>query len=946
MDARNVIFSAIWIALATSVSSVAPTSWRADYAPANTELTAIAYGGGQFVAVGRDTTIVRSLDGVHWTLSSYCCGGGADLFAIAYGNGRFVVGGESNALLMGSSDGVDWTGQMAVSGPAGAEKIYGLTFGNGRFLGVGSLSQDQLPLVLTSTNGTYWETPLRPTRATLRAVTYGHSMFVAVGDLGTIITSPDGFNWTLRTSGTQNTLRAVTFAGTRFIAGGDMAAIVFSTDGVSWAAGAPPAFNVTGLAAADGSVVAVGKYQNDGRYHVSADGITWPGNVQLAPQGLNGIAHLEGRFFALGNNGLILQSDATRGQLTNRWTKSTSGYWEEPYWSLGELPSPSRGSIVVVTNEGYKALAIGANTTANHADSLYIGSLEVDAPTNSHNLLLLNYAGLSVSLRIAADLYIGRNGSLLSYYSALQPFSLSVDGRATFAEYGQTDIRWVRIGLNNSAELWLSNGWFSVNQLDVGWRAPGLFHQIGGTNRVEGMFVRDNSSYHLAGGTLELPTTQMLRLVPEYLGGIARLNLTGGRTILNEGIWLGTSLGEYPGGRGEVLLAGGLFHSHFIGGLNGQFTQTGGTNETSILYFPSSFENVQAHVTYQLSGGLLISSVIGLGGVTPGIGYFVQTGGVHTNQGSVSASGTRDESHMALGYYNLHQGMLYTPWLTVSGGHFSQLGGSNRVSMGLTVSDLGRYNLYGGQLRSANAQLLSDHGTNAYQYSLFIQEGGEHIVEGLLDLEKRARYSLLNGSLSAATIRVGPESLFQFGREGTLQANDRLIMAGGALVPLFTRHFGALEVTSGGSSMEFNQGDSSIHFRDSHDIPWTGGTLFIRYWQHGMHGQRPHRIFVGTNAQGLTAAQLARITFVGPGGFPPGNYAARILDTGEVMPAPTYSISYRRTATGLELTWPEGYRLFSSTNLLGPYQPVPGTFYMSHTVLFTDPQRFFVIRSP
>jgi hypothetical protein len=48
---------------------------------------------------------------------------------------------------------------------------------------------------------------------------------------------------------------------------------------------------------------------------------------------------------------------------TNSWTKPTSGNWEEPFWSLGVLPSISQGEIEF-RNPGFKALAIAPSTTA------------------------------------------------------------------------------------------------------------------------------------------------------------------------------------------------------------------------------------------------------------------------------------------------------------------------------------------------------------------------------------------------------------------------------------------------------------------------------------------------------------------------------------------------------------------------------------------------------
>ena len=52
---------------------------------------------------------------------------------------------------------------------------------------------------------------------------------------------------------------------------------------------------------------------------------------------------------------------------------------QEPFWSAGHLPTFTDGAILV-TNAGWKALAIGLGTTANYPDSLRLGSLTVDAP--------------------------------------------------------------------------------------------------------------------------------------------------------------------------------------------------------------------------------------------------------------------------------------------------------------------------------------------------------------------------------------------------------------------------------------------------------------------------------------------------------------------------------------------------------------------------------------
>src|SRR5687767_14295937 len=73
---------------------------------------------------------------------------------------------------------------------------------------------------------------------------------------------------------------------------------------------------------------------------------------------------------------LVTVSGQTGG--TNLWTKPVSGYWEEPFWSLGVLPDATQS--VVFTNVGWKALAIGTNTAQNFPDSMSVQSLRVSAP--------------------------------------------------------------------------------------------------------------------------------------------------------------------------------------------------------------------------------------------------------------------------------------------------------------------------------------------------------------------------------------------------------------------------------------------------------------------------------------------------------------------------------------------------------------------------------------
>ena len=74
--------------------------------------------------------------------------------------------------------------------------------------------------------------------ARLNSVIYSDalSLFVAVGDSGTILTSTNGVTWTPRTSGVSNSLLGVTYSDTLnlFVAVGTLGTILTSTNGVTW----------------------------------------------------------------------------------------------------------------------------------------------------------------------------------------------------------------------------------------------------------------------------------------------------------------------------------------------------------------------------------------------------------------------------------------------------------------------------------------------------------------------------------------------------------------------------------------------------------------------------------------------------------------------------------------------------------------------------------------
>src|SRR5438477_1445298 len=97
-----------------------------------------------------------------------------------------------------------------------------------------------------------------------------------------------------------------------------------------------------------------------------------------------------------------------QGQV-NSWRKTTSGNWEEPFWSAGTLPNSN--SYVMFTNAGWKALALSPSTRAYPA-ALSVRDLAISSPADSFNTLMLNLLGVLTPLK-AVTIEVHSNAALL-----------------------------------------------------------------------------------------------------------------------------------------------------------------------------------------------------------------------------------------------------------------------------------------------------------------------------------------------------------------------------------------------------------------------------------------------------------------------------------------------------------------------------------------------------
>src|SRR5438105_2987909 len=98
----------------------------------------------------------------------------------------------------------------------------------------------------------------------------------------------------------------------------------------------------------------------------------------------------------------------------NSLTKGTSGNWDQASsWSLGVLPNSSQS--VMITNSGWKAVAINPSTPVNYPASMTVSNLTVRGAWDTENVLLLNYFGTAVPLMVLNGLTLQDDGRIVNF---------------------------------------------------------------------------------------------------------------------------------------------------------------------------------------------------------------------------------------------------------------------------------------------------------------------------------------------------------------------------------------------------------------------------------------------------------------------------------------------------------------------------------------------------
>jgi hypothetical protein len=553
---------------------------------------------------------------------------------------------------------------------------------------------------------------------------------------------------------------------------------------------------------------------------------------------------------------------------TNSWTNSSSGNWEEPYWSLGVLPGTNQ--TVLFTNSGVKVLTIGPNTSQNFPDTMSVNSVTVSSPQDSANILLFSDAG-SQTWFIANTFTIGSNAVALLYSSSLQVKSYPTEIDGIFIQDGasQASNDWLEV--NGTYQL--NNGILTTSGTETLWGGSARFVQSGGSN-YSSVDIFTNSEFQMIGGELNGQITLLDGGIFNQAGGHVSSPAgfrIDGNFIQTGGIFEGptsqpTELPTrvYPG---DTIFAASIL-------------QTGGTNTESslVLGYPwlgpdgpsdgsGCGEIPPGSGRYTLSNAALNDGGVIMG---PG-GSFTQSSGTHTINGDLSAQGLlaifyehhttnwRIDCEIDVGYW-LYGGVLSVQNIHLGPESFVYQGdGTNQVSGAITltnaadaVAGTAYYGIGGGLLLVP--KIVSQNGK-------FTQFGGTILV-GDVQMLGQAWFNQSGGSI----VQTGRLTL-----NGTWQSgpgNQQL----GQLLP-------------GTASLLMPNAGCLLRFSESGSLAWpTNSLLHLTNWSGSLYGGGQQQIIFGSNSAALTPQQLNQIQFQNPAGLAPGNYPARILATGEIVP--------------------------------------------------------------
>lgn len=318
----------------------------------------LAWNGSRLVSVGRSISTSSDAAPQVWEERAAL----VNLDDVAWDGKLFVAVGFAGVRT--SPDGLTWTYRSSPTTPGHLNAAAG----NGTvWVAVGDSGS-----ILSSPDGLTWTLRTSNTSSHLHRVVWAGSFFVAVGVYGTVLTSPDGAAWTVRNAGVSDDFVGLGSDGGLVVAAtaasnNSPSRILTSTDGITWTTRASGLGYFQGFARAPGGGrwVAVGAYCTA---H-STDGLTWT-RVDLPMGWPRRVVHTGNRFVALGSNGASEPSV---------WTSDDGQAWTLRVASVGwsALARSPQGRVVAVPLSDRSAASTDGGSTWSHGTSVSDGGINL-----------------------------------------------------------------------------------------------------------------------------------------------------------------------------------------------------------------------------------------------------------------------------------------------------------------------------------------------------------------------------------------------------------------------------------------------------------------------------------------------------------------------------------------------------------------------------------------
>ena len=388
--------------------------WGSRSAPSQAEdIWCVAFANDTFAATTSQGNVLTSPDGLSW--KSTPASPGTVLTSIAYGQGQWVAVGSGGTILV-SGDLATWTKVVSPT----SSKLNGVAFVDEGpqldfFVAVGDNGT-----ILTTNNVQSWTTVPSGVTGFLHGISYSINYVLVTGQGGVLLRGYEGTAFAPVTSGTSANLEsALRLPSQRCIVvgsggtaihdspfSGSLAELADPFDGWQSSASTGSTATFRGLAYGNGTVVAAGE---QGTILTSPDGTTWTqrfsgdGPSSLSSATLLGAAFSPTlqRFVVVGTGGTILTSDAPPTVFANVSTRGTvsttqtliGGFVVEgsaprtvrvradgPSLSSFSVANPLPDPVLTVYDSNQNIVASNAGwTSGTNASSLALAALRVGA---------------------------------------------------------------------------------------------------------------------------------------------------------------------------------------------------------------------------------------------------------------------------------------------------------------------------------------------------------------------------------------------------------------------------------------------------------------------------------------------------------------------------------------------------------------------------------------